>query len=429
MKKIKRAFALALASAMILGMFSMTASAAESANKTDGTADSPITELTVKKVLSTNGNKGVTLPTESFFVQMVPATESEINGAVFGKTDTFDGYAIQPGVALANPVLEFKFDASNKTNTGSATETSTFNIAQFESTGFTKAGVYRYYITEVIQNKAEDGTVSYSEPPTQDDENVSYYIKYDHTKYTVDLIVSSSSTGYYVSAVSVQKNEETEKPKAIEFDNQINCANITITKAIDGDPFDADEDFTFHILIPEKGDTIKLEGVDKITAVKYDKDGHAYDGTITLDVKGADINADVETNGTKFTLKDGESLVITAPVSMIYKVHEDDYSSEGYTTSAEYGEYGNFAGSTTLNADDNITTETVTKEDGTKVSYVTVRGTTNTAKNTVNFTNKRDDPTVSTGINLDFIPYVVVLALVVAAGSVLLVYKKKKTVR
>jgi hypothetical protein len=57
-----------------------------------------------------------------------------------------------------------------------------------------------------------------------------------------------------------------------------------------------------------------------------------------------------------------------------------------------------------------------------------VYGTTNTSTTTVAFTNTRNiAPT--TGINLDFVPYVVVLALVLAAGGAVLIYKKKRTVR
>jgi hypothetical protein len=114
---------------------------------------------------------------------------------------------------------------------------------------------------------------------------------------------------------------------------------------------------------------------------------------------------------------------------MIYQVIEEDYSDEGYTTEVTY-KVDNGSGATLANEDgkDGKSTMDVTV-DGKEMTCVAVRGTTNKVTNSVVFTNNRDVPEVGTGINLDFIPYVVVLALVVAAGSVLLVYKKKKTVR
>jgi hypothetical protein len=140
-----------------------------------------------------------------------------------------------------------------------------------------------------------------------------------------------------------------------------------------------------------------------------------------LAVKGANINAAV-TEGTHFTLKDGQTLKITAPVSMIYKVAEKDYSSEDYTTTVTYESSGT---ANKKNAADGTLFEEQT--DGTK--YNCVRGTTETTVNSVLFTNKREAAKPDTGINLDFIPYVLMLVLAAAAGGAVLVYKKKRTVR
>jgi hypothetical protein len=74
-----------------------------------------------------------------------------------------------------------------------------------------------------------------------------------------------------------------------------------------------------------------------------------------------------------------------------------------------------------------VTTEKKTVDDKT-VSYVTVRGTTNTTTNDVVFTNTREI-TVESGVNLDFLPYVLVLVGALAVGGAWFVVHKRRTVR
>jgi hypothetical protein len=252
-------------------------------------------------------------------------------------------------------------------------------------------------------------------------------VKYDYTKYVVDLYVYQDKTtkAFYVGNVSVTYADKDTKPTQVLFENTINCANITIIKNVDGDEYTTGEAFEFCIMIPEKGDTITLTENDTIQAQKYDADGNAVDGVITLKTQGENIKASTEENGNKFTLKDGEYLKIVAPVSMIYKVHEHDYSGEDYETSVVAKVYGSGQFGTDKLQEDGQFEDT--DDDGKKC--VGIKETTNTDMNQITFTNKRTMSAPTNGINLDFIPYVVVLALVVAAGSVLLVYKKKKTVR
>jgi hypothetical protein len=428
MKKIKRACALALASAMVLGMFSMTA-AADDENKTSGSSYSvtqnttsnttnPITGITVTKAVTAKA--GVTLPNETFYIQMVPATvaEDEVVGATTGEDGKkTGGTPVEAGPALKNNVLEFNFSSANKTTTGKTSESADFDITQFASTGFDHAGVYRYNIYEATKN--EDGTYSQVIDPN---DGKTYYVENDYKVYDVDLYVSTDTTNnkYVVTSVAVTEEGNTEKPTSITFTNQINCANITITKAIDGDPYKAGEAFDFYIMIPEEGDTITLTERDTVQAQVFEGDT-AVSEIMTLAVKGANINAAV-TEGTHFTLKNGQTLKITAPVSMIYKVGEKDYSSEDYTTTVTYESSG--TANKKNDADGTLFEEAQT--DGTK--YNCVRGTTETTVNSVMFTNSREAAKPDTGINLDFIPYMLVLVLAAAGGAVL-AYKKRRMVR
>lgn len=512
MKKIRRALAMALAAALVLGMCSMGVFATddnqntpteESGSALEGGSDledggsngndnkgddkasdggqtatgvsqikdveNPIEELPVTKVVEATSN--VALPNTEFYVQMVPATEDELKVQAAGtvQSDTqSSAIPIEAGPALSNPVLTFTFGQENKAGrNGKVSETQNLDLT-FAS-AFAHTGIYRYAITEVIKSTA-DGKDTYSAVPTQDPK-ATHYITYDQNKYLVDLYVDTNKAGSnVVYAVSVTKDGAKEKPTSITFTNKIECGNIIISKTVEGTEYTKDEDFTFYIMIPEEGDSITLEdgsktgstdgdtaaagdaaasgdaateeenassGADSVQGQVYDANDNPVGSPITLVTNGKDKTVNTVAYGNKFTLKNGQYLMITAPVSMIFKVAELDYSEESYTTSVTYTELGTYADSKTRDLKDksNISTEDYTI-DSTAVTTsakaegktTTVYGTTNTNTTTVSFTNTRNiAPT--TGINLDFVPYVVVLALVLAAGGAVLVYKKKRTVR
>jgi hypothetical protein len=455
MKKIKRAMAMALTAAMMLGMFAMAASATENDDQTptnteqnteqnptstDNSGNSsssgksvtqtvqdsvdPITGLDVTKAVQVTA--GVALPNEKFYIEMVPAEVED--GTKVGQSKDADGNltggtVVVSGPALANPVLEFDFGATDNTATGGTSQTKTFDITKFAGEGITKPGVYRYEIFEV--SKKEDGTYSQVVDPNAGktgDDVKTYYVENDYTTYVVDLYVNTSGNNLAVTSVSVNTKGSDVKPDSITFTNKINCANITITKKVEGDLYTPDESFDFYILIPVEGDTITLTASDTIQAQKVNASGENEGEVKTLNVGGQTIDAVAATEGNKFSLKNGESLKITAPVSMIYKIVEADYSGEGYETTVTYTSLG------TANKKDPADGQTLTETDGEK-KYVGTRGTTESNVNTVLFTNERHNSKPDTGINLDFAPYVLVLALVIVAGGALLVYKKKRTVR
>jgi hypothetical protein len=118
---------------------------------------------------------------------------------------------------------------------------------------------------------------------------------------------------------------------------------------------------------------------------------------------------------------------------MIYKVQEEVPVEESYATTVDYTEYGSFQGSTTLNitVGSNVNSYTTKADDDdadSAKSITSVVGTTNTETNRVLFTNTRSmNP--ETGIHLDILPYVLILAVAVAACVVLIVCKKRKAAR
>jgi hypothetical protein len=202
-------------------------------------------------------------------------------------------------------------------------------------------------------------------------------------------------------------------------------------KLVDGEEYTKDELFTFRILIPVGGTTIKLEQGETITAKIMNNNGEVKDsrtnntGIVNIVVNGENINAKMSEFATTFQLKKDEWLQIEgAPVSMIYKVEEvvDDATvnaskksliDEGYTTTYEYKETG-----------DNAFTTTGHQKD---VSGYVKQGTINTDTNLLTFTNSRTVD-VGTGINLDLMPYVLI-TLIAVCGGVLLVVRKRRVDR
>lgn len=158
-------------------------------------------------------------------------------------------------------------------------------------------------------------------------------------------------------------------------------ANLTVSKTVTGKLGDTNKAFTFTIT---------------------KADGTPVNITIAnIEISEAD-RAKVEwlDNG-KFTLKDGASITFKNLPSDEYKIVEEDYSGEKYETSWQIG------------------TDGVVHE---KNSTATV--TIGTTEQTVHFTNhatlKPD-----TGVLLDTLPYIVILA-VVAGGVALLMLRKRR---
>lgn len=158
-------------------------------------------------------------------------------------------------------------------------------------------------------------------------------------------------------------------------------ANLTVSKTVTGKLGDTNKAFTFTIT---KADGTSANITDA-----------------NVEISEAD-SAKVEwlRNG-KFTLKDGASIIFKNLPSGEYKVIEEDYSGEKYDTSWQIGTDG---------------------EVYEKNSTATV--TIGTTEQTVHFTNHRTlEP--DTGVLLDTLPYIVILA-VVAGGVALLMLRKRR---
>lgn len=156
-------------------------------------------------------------------------------------------------------------------------------------------------------------------------------------------------------------------------------ANLTISKTVTGKLGDTNKAFTFQIL-DASGNPVTL------TTGNYE-----FSNT-----NGALLNDG--TNG-KFTLKDGASITFKNLPSGEYKIVEEDYTGEKYETS-----YVVDSGTSTDGQEATVTIGTDAKQ--------------------INFTNHRTLKP-DTGVLLDTLPYIVILA-VVAGGVALLMLRKHR---
>jgi hypothetical protein len=420
MKNLKKLFSLALASAMALNLFTMTAFATEGDTSQNSTpAEATVVEnIPVTKYVKVT--KGAAIPEQKFTFKMTPVSAETINGA-----EDENGIKIYPGVSLGTAdTVEYDFSSSDteKAVDGKVTQSG----GSFDLTGvtFTHTGIYRYSITEDAA------------------ENPQPYITYSNEKYTVDLYVlagdkdAEGKTTYVPQGVTVTKDgvsNTTFKPQDITFTNTINDNLLTISKTVEGEEYTKDELFDFYIKIPKGGDTIQLDGGTKLyakilngTEQVTDKDRTNSDGLVELTVNG-DNNADnVQTEGTHFQLKAGETLQISAPITMVYYVQEADYSDEDYTQYFTYNEEGKKTDSKTLGAVYNTGDRVSCFDDSNNLKVV--KGTINTATNEVSFINVRNFTAPSTGINLAMLPYALI-TLCAVCGGILFISRKRRVDR
>jgi hypothetical protein len=464
MKKLKRTLSLTLVAAMVLGTFGISAMATDEGTTTENpSSETEQTSTSGKKeIKSLEVIKNITctrnssLPTETFTVTMVPATGDDLyvpvwnedgtaameaDGTTQKTTNKVSGVTVKSGKELADNDVTFTVNSSTNTSSpNGVTLTADLNLALAEGEAFTESGIYRYVVTETIPDKATTNS---------EGKKSNGYVVYDSKKYTVDLYVTQDDNKNFYVYDTVLYDETATKPTQIAFTNEINTAELTITKVLGTNTTEVNRGqlYEFKILIPETGDTITLEDqttttteTDSITTDNYIQ-AHIYnsnglvkdtgngndegiqrtdaDGLVKLYIKGDTIDSNIDTYGTTFYLKAGEWLEVSAPVSMIFKVQEKDYSSQDYTTTVTYDEQGTYEASKTKNAAYNTNTPQDTR--------VLTKGTVNTAGTTVKFTNTREIK-LDTGITLDVLPYVLILVAAAACGIVF-ISKKRRAVR
>jgi len=249
---------------------------------------------------------------------------------------------------------------------GEATKDGDKNTVSLELPNFDTVGIYTYKITEISGNTAG--------------------VTYDGNSIYLKVTVIEQEGLVRVVALHYE-NEAGSKVENIK--NEYAAGSLAVTKIVTGNMGDQTKEFTVTVTFksPEDGSVVMSDIY------------HNGKGEFTEDNQRIWLSGDwVGTKETTITLKHDETYEFyNIPYGVTYTVVEDDYTSDGYTAT-----YNN-------DADDDTT-----ENDAANI---------NDALDKVVITNEKG-VTVDTGISLDNMPYIMVLALV-ALGLVGFVSKKR----
>ena len=234
----------------------------------------------------------------------------------------------------------------------------------FSNVAFTAPGIYRYIVTESASSV--NGITN--------DDNASrildVYVIYDTS-------ASSTTSLKIAGSVMYKETESSTLEKSRMFVNTYSTNNVTLKKEVTGNQGDRNKDFTF---------TVTIQG----------NPGNVYSvlqGSNTVDLT---VNQNGTASGT-FSLKHDGSIVIQGlATGDTFAIEENDYSNESYNTSYKLN------GATTATTGRSLSATTM--GDGAQ---------------SVVFINNREG-SVPTGILMEFEPYLILGAVVMA--SFLLLY-------
>lgn len=207
-----------------------------------------------------------------------------------------------------------------------------------------------------------------------DDKTGSQTITLPEGMYTVREVLDKNQD--YIVSPEQEQTAKIEKNKTtwVKFTNTLPKYDVTIKKKVTGNMYNTNDEFAFEAIVTFNGNSYKIS------------DGDGY-------------SVDPDTNKITFTLKGNESVVLKGvPKYATVTVTETD--RKDYTTSYQAG-----------NAE---------KTDG-ETAEITVWG-----ESSVTFINDKTI-TIDTGVNLDVLPYLLMLAVAGGAVALLLVLKRRKT--
>jgi pilin isopeptide linkage protein len=271
--------------------------AAVSAAMITGTAlpafadQAPSTSLTVDKVLAKDANDYV--PDETYTFEVAPGAADEQNAVIAGPVDA----VLVNGTSIGTAgTFTIDGDPSAKDIGQTIVDIGSVSIT-FDTSKFTKPGIYRYTIDELGTDSADED--------------------YDDTVYTMDVYYTNDGAISNVVAYS----DASAKADAITFTNSIEGSgdhaldDLTVTKVVTGNMGEKTRNFNFTV-------TLK-SGTGSYLA-------QAGNTTVTLNAQNPSAT---------LSLQDGQSLVVygldsDAKVSVV----EEDLSGEGYTTTY-YSDY------------------------------------------------------------------------------------------
>ena len=229
-------------------------------------------------------------------------------------------------------------------------------------TNYPSVGIYNYSFTET-----DNGTAG---------------VTYRSTPIKLVVTVIEQDGKKRVAAVHCEGENGT---KSAVFENTYSAGSLKVTKEVTGLMGDKNKEFQFSVTITAP------TGKNLESSFSFNKNGST----------ASDSSYNFASNTVTFTLKDGESFSIgNLPVGVTCVVSEA--AEEGYETKIN--------GQTATKTDDNKYKKEVT------ISTAT--------ESTVDYTNDKGGAP-DTGVSLDTLPYVLVLALA-GAGLVLMIARKRR---
>ena len=298
---------------------------------------------------------------------------------------------------LKTPAATFKFTATSQTQDALPATIADVSFTEGQ-TGTLKGEKYVLEGNTTISFTGDwKHAGEYVYTVTESKENPISNVTYDNTSYTLRVYVINGTNGLEIEKITAEKaNGKTNK---ILFTNTYakNDATLTIEKNTTGTYADKTKEFNFEITFTKSPMSDQTTFAGKIGS----KPVECTAGTAK-----------------PFTLADGEQLVFSnLPVGTTYVVKELE-ASDGYTPSVTVVE----------NKTTTLTNKTVAQE-GDALDTLKQDGTKNLvgeAENKVTFTNTHKG-VVPTGILMNNLPFILLVAVAIVAFVSLAVIKRRRT--
>jgi hypothetical protein len=412
MKKMKRIMAMATAAAMMVSMFAVTAfaeggsdsSTITSANTLLETDESgnPILKIPVTYSIET----GVSVQDLAFDYTLAPTSTTDT-----ASTNTTSTVAYSTGPALDEATVTFAYGDTFTTSgdLDTATKYAEFDLSDLLSDEYGQ-GVYRYTLSEAMDEDSDNTSVPASETTYQLD----IYVTYNET--------SEANEISYVIAREITENGVGDKLSTLSYEHGSTGTDLIITSHVEGNFLDVDHEFTYTINIPVEGmgDAGAVGGVtlhegQEISATLYtrkDDDSGDFDATPVTIIVGQTY---------EWTMKDTEYLVVTGlNIGTIFTVTQSEDSDYGTRNTYSFidGTVGSMVKSGTSSLGNEKDYEVSADKQGVQIY---------SDSNKIDFYNKRDI-VVDTGVTVDVLPYVLVMVMALC-GGILFVSKKRSSVR
>lgn len=352
-KTIRRLGALAMVLAMAVSVFAVSASAVDDGKSTSSNQDT----FTFTKTINMDNATGANTPAGTYKFTITPGTTVDATE----KTPE-----IKAGVALNDT-------EATKTVSFSYGDAATKNITvDFSAVTFETAGIYRYEISEMVEEADKNADMTYDTAPRYLDV---YVVNGDNDDVKIAGYIMT--TNIAAPTVDGSSYKYTEGTKSTGFTNSYKTYRLTLSKEVKGNMADMTKKFNF---------TIEFEGPAG-ASFTYDKQ------TITLDKDGKATVTGIELNNTT-----GSAVIAGIPSTVKYKITENIEAKEGYTTT--------------------YTVNNESAKSGTATETVTM----GKEYNTVAFTNEKEN-TTPTGVIMTIAPYAL---MVVLAGAFAVVFLSRR---